>query len=206
MGIYASLYASGCIDFIQGAQIILNAFNLVKTLSEERLYGMGAIVGLTYAELNELILKHSNNLEIINTNNEHSLVIAGKRKDLNKLLTRAQQEGALAASKLTVNTPYHSKYLKQFSKPFRNYLDRLTFTDGQIPIISTYDQRQISKVSDLKSELVINLTEAIHWKKTVLKLIDLGVEEMYECGAGKDLKKISRFIQGSYKIKSVYKS
>lgn len=205
MGIYASLYASGNIDFIQGAQLIFKAYSLVKTLTDEKLYGMGAVVGLTYEELNELILKQ-NGLEIINTNNEHSLVLSGKRKDIKELLKAAKNEGALSASELTVNTPYHSSYLKQFSKPFRDYLDELTFTDSQIPIISTYDQRQIIDISDTKSELVVNLTHTINWNKTMLKLIDLGVEEMYECGAGKNLKKISRFINGNYKVKSLYKA
>lgn len=206
MGIYASLYASGSIDFIQGAQIILKAYNLVKTLSEEGLYGMGAVVGLTYSELNELILKHNFALEIINTNNEHSLVIAGKKEDIKELLNVAKNEGALSASELTVNTPYHSTHLKQFADPFKNYLDQANISNGNIPIISTYDQRQLFKISDIKSELVINLTETINWEKTMLKLIDQGVEEIYECGAGKDLKKISRFIDGNYKIISVYKA
>lgn len=204
MGIYASLYASGSIDFIQGAQIIFKAYNLVKTLSDEGLHGMGAVVGLTYSELNELILKHNYALEIINTNNEHSLVLAGKKNDLKELLTIAKDLGALSAGDLTVNTPYHSRFLKQFAAPFRCFLDQLNISDSKLPLISTYDQKLVFKVSDVKLELVINLTETIHWEKTILKLIALGVEEMYECGAGKDLKKISRFIHGNYKIKSVY--
>lgn len=205
MGIYASLYASGSISFIQGVQIIFKAYNMVKTLSEKTLYGMGAVVGLTYSELNELILENNYNLEIINTNNEHSLVIAGKRKDLKELLNTAKNEGAFSTGELTVNTPYHSRFIKQFTDPFKSYLDQVNISDGNIPIISTYDQRQVSEMSDIKSELVLNLTETINWQKTMLKLIDLGVEEMCECGAGNDLKKISRFIKGNYKIKSVYK-
>ncbi len=37
------------------------------------------------------------------------------------------------------------------------------------------------------------------------KLIENNVSEIYECGAGKDLKKISRFIEGNYQMKSIYK-
>jgi [acyl-carrier-protein] S-malonyltransferase len=205
MGIYASLYASGSIDFLQGAQLIFKAYNLVKTLSDEGLYGMGAVVGLTYSELSELILKYNYDLEIINTNNERSLVIAGKRRDIKELLNTAKYEGALSTGELTVNTPYHSRFIKQFANSFKSDVDQVDISDAKIPIISTFDQRLLFKVSDVRSELVINLTEFIHWEKTILKLLDLGVEEMYECGAGKDLKKISRFIHGNYKIKSVYK-
>jgi len=63
----------------------------------------------------------------------------------------------------------------------------------------------ISSAEDIKSELVFNLTQRINWYKTMQQLISLGVDNMYECGAGKDLKKMSRFIQGNYKLQSVHK-
>lgn len=206
MGIYASLYAAGSIHFNEGAKLIFEAYNLVKKLSEEKLFGMGAIVGLSCNDLNTLLLKGNYNLEIINTNNEHSLVLAGKKDDLTKLIAEAKKEGALSASELTVNTPYHSTYLKPFAGLFKKYINLLPVSECQVPVISTFDQREFYQVKDIKMELVMNLTERINWHKTMQKLIQNNVTEMYECGAGKDLKKISRFIKGNYQIKSVYKS
>lgn len=205
MGIYASLYAGGSITFEDGAKLIYNAYNLVKDLSDQGLYGMGAIVGLTANDIEELISKYSYDLEIININNMHSLVVAGKKEDISNLLNNAKKEGAMSVAELTVNTPYHSKYLNEYLNPFKLYIDTLDFIESNSPIISTYNQKELISIDDLKSELVINLTAKINWYKTMQKLIDNGVDEMYECGAGKDLKKISRFIQGEYKVRSIYK-
>ncbi len=206
MGIYASLYAAGSIHFNEGAKLIFEAYNLIKNLSGKRLYGMGAIVGLSSNELNTLLLNGNYSLEIINTNNEHSLVLSGKKDDLTKLLRDVKNEGALSAVELTVNTPYHSTYLKPFADLFKKYINQLHISDCQIPVISTFNQREFYQVKDIKMELVMNLTEKINWYKTMQTLIKNNVTEMYECGAGKDLKKISRFIKGDYQIKSIYKS
>jgi len=205
MGVYASMYASESISFEQGARIIYEAFNLVRKLSETLIYGMGAVIGLTTEDTEALIKSKNLDVEIININNAHSLVVAGKSSDVKELLQDAKIEGALSVAELTVNTPYHSKYLIEYSNDFKNYLDNVCAGAPVIPVISTYNQRVVKSVGDIKTELVFNLTQKINWHKTMQKLIDLGVTEMYECGAGKGLKKISRFIDGDYSLKTVYK-
>jgi len=205
MGIYATLYAAGVIDVKDGIKIIYKAYTLVSNLSCTGSYGMGAIIGLNKADIEKIITENHFEAEIINVNNEHSMVVAGIKKDIVQLLEQARQEGALSVSELTVNTPYHSKFLKQFAEPFIQFLDSLSLKKPVIPILSTYNQRVITEVNDVKLELVYNLTEKINWYDTVQSLLKLGVNTFYECGAGKDLSKISRFIEGDYHLKSVYK-
>ncbi len=205
MGIYASFYAAKSITIEDGAKLIYNAYSLVKNLTGTRIYGMGAIIGLSTEDVENLIKYNAPDLEIININNEHSLVIAGKKDDVLIVLKKAKEEGAFSTAELTVDTPYHSKYLLKYSNPFQKYINTISIKSAEIPIISTYDQREFTKVSEIKSELIFNLTEKINWYKTMQKLIENNISEIYECGAGKDLKKISRFIEGNYQMKSIYK-
>lgn len=205
MGIYASLYASKSFSLEEGAKFIHKVYTIVSELTETKKFGMGAIIGLPIKEIEYLIEENAPDIEIINVNNEHSLVIAGKKKDINLVLERAKEEGAMSSIELTVNTPYHSKYLLKYSESFQKYISAIQICDAEIPIISTYDQREIVKVSEIKSELLFNLTSKINWYKTMQKLLTKDVSNIYECGAGKDLKKISRFIKGDYKMNSIYK-
>lgn len=205
MGIYASLYASKSISLEEGAKFIYTAYSIVSELAETKKFSMGAIIGLTVKDIEYLIEKNAPNAEIINVNNEHSLVVAGERIDVDLILEKAKEEGAMSSIALTVNTPYHSKYLLKYSESFKKYINTIQICDAEIPIISTYDQREIVKVSEIKSELLFNLTSKINWYKTMHKLLKEGVSIIYECGAGKDLKKISRFIKGNYKMNSIYK-
>ena len=205
MGLYASLYSAKSITLTDGIKIIKSAYDLVKELSISGKYGMGAIIGLSIDDIESLITKSRLETEIININNKHSLVVAGEKSDIQKLLLKARDEGALSTAELIVNTPYHSKYLLKYKEVFRAFVNELQIKDPLYPVISTFDQREIIDASEIKKELVLNLTGEINWHKTMQKLTEKGVNVFYECGAGKDLKKMARFINGDYVIKSIYK-
>lgn len=204
MGVYAAMYSAKSISFEDGISLIYNAYQLVSELAQTKSYGMAAIIGLSVSDIDNLMYTNDLDLEIINVNNEHSLVIAGKKSEIQVLLQKAKDEGALTTAELTVNTPYHSKYLLKYTEPFSNIISGISFNKPKVPIISTFDQKKITTILEAKAELVHNLTQKINWNKTMHKLIENNVTEMYECGAGKDLKKISRFICGDYQLKSIY--
>jgi [acyl-carrier-protein] S-malonyltransferase len=133
------------------------------------------------------------------------MVVSGGKSDIQYLLDIAQQEGAFSVSELTVDTPYHSKYLRKLKDEFSHFVNEFAFRDAAVPVISTYDQREVIKSRDIQKEVVYNLTEKINWYKTMQYLLKKNVRVFYECGAGKDLTKIARFIQGDYKIIPVTK-
>lgn len=205
MGVYAALYSSKSISFTDGLKIIKTAFDITNELRASGLYGMGSIIGLSENDVKSLIDNNQQKLEIININNEHSLVIAGEKKEIKKLLIAAKNEGAISVSELTVNTPYHSELMLRYSDSFARFIDTLPIESPICPVISTYDQREIMEVSDVKNELVHNLTKKINWYKTMQTILEKGIDTFIECGAGKDLKKISRFIEGDYKLRLVHK-
>ena len=205
MGVYAALYSSKSISFTDGLKIIKTAFDITNELRASGLYGMGSIIGLSENDVRSLINNNKQRLEIININNEHSLVIAGEKNELRNLLIEAKNEGAISVSGLTVNTPYHSELMLKYSDTFTRFIDTLPIESPICPVISTFDQREVMEVSDVKNELVHNLTRKINWYKTMQKILAKGIGEIIECGAGKDLKKISRFIEGDYKLRLVPK-
>ncbi|MCK5028751.1 MAG: ACP S-malonyltransferase [Bacteroidales bacterium] len=205
MGIYAALYSTGAISFSDGIRIIKSAFDLTEELRVSEDYGMGSIIGLSIDDVNILINNTNHTTEIININNEYSLVVAGKKREIKKILREAKNEGALSTTELTVNTPYHSEYMLKYSDEFASFVDSLQIKTPRCPIISTFDQREITEAAELKKELVFNLTRKINWFGTMQIIIEKNVTEFYECGAGKDLKKISRFICGNYQLKLVHK-
>lgn len=205
MGIYANLYAAESISLEEGIHIIYNAFKLVNELACSGKYGMGGIIGLNVDDINEIIKKSNSNIEIINSNSEFSHVVAGTKNDVNTVLRLATIEGALNAVELNVKTPYHSRFLTVFDDRFTSFVNTIVLKAPKFPIVSTFDQRLITTSDELKKELVFNLTSKINWYKTMQVLLKNRVNEFYECGAGKDLSKIARFIDGDFKFFSIYK-
>lgn len=205
MGIYATLYSSGSIKLTDGITIIYKAFELVNELACTGEYGMGGIIGLSFNDILDIIKNENLNAEVINTNSEFSHVIAGPKTHVLKTLEIAKTEGALNAVPLNVKTPYHSKYLHNFANRFSSLLKTIDISKPHFPIVSTFDQRKINSVDEIRNELIYNLTEKINWYKTMQVLLQNQVNEFYECGAGKDLSKITRFIEGDFRFISLHK-
>ena len=116
MGLYAALYTGGVIHFEEGIHLIIQAYNISKSVVGDIDSGMGSIIGLTEEEINEIIDKHQLEAEIANTNSVHSHLVTGRMEAINSLLELARNTGALHVSLLNVKTPYHSSLLKETYK------------------------------------------------------------------------------------------
>lgn len=200
MGVYAALYAGGSICFEDGLRCIKEAYDLsVKNLNRYE-FGMGAIIGLTYEELNEITLSVSNDVEIVNTNGKYSFVISGISSEVKQVAMRAQSEGAFHSGLLAVSCPYHSKFMKTVASEFKNYVTNLDIKTSEIPMISLIDQSLFRFRKEIVNELARNLDSEINWYKSMQTMINLGIHTFIECGAGRSLYKIGKFIEGNFNI------
>jgi len=200
MGIYAALYHAGVYSFEVGAKLIQKAYQTIVDHKGNTEFGMGTIAGIDDDDLLSIIDQDQLDVEIINTNSRHSFVISGKLPDVEKIVQIAAQEGALLARKLPVTVPYHSRHMKQAANDFANYVHIQKFNNPQIPIVSLIDQRLIITQQDVCTELILNVSNKINWYKTMLKIAQLDARIMLECGAGKSLYKMSKFIDEELKV------
>ncbi len=201
MGLYAALYTGGAIDFNEGIRLIIQAFLISKSVIKGVNSGMGSIIGLTKSEISELIEKNNIKAEIANTNSIHSHLVTGPKSTVNHLLSKARAIGALNISLLNVSTPYHSKLLNNTQDEFQQFISENTqLQQSKYPIISAINQRVIISEEEIGKELTNNLYKRINWMETFNKAISMGVGQFIECGAGKSLQKIGRFIPGDFTV------
>lgn len=100
-----------------------------------------------------------------------------------------------------VKTPYHASLLKKTNILFTDYIsDKIELKRSAYPILSSIDQRLIESPADIQKELVENLSGKINWMGSFNKMLQLGVKQFIECGAGNSLKKISRFQPGDFTV------
>ena len=201
MGLYAVLYTGGVIDFEKGIRLINQAYKISKSVIDNIESGMGSIIGLTNFEISKLIEKDNIKVEIANTNSIHSHLVTGSKEAVSHLLRNARDTGALNVSMLNVSTPYHSKLLNNTQNEFQQFISgNIRLQQSKYPIISAIDQRMFSSKEEIGKELTNNLYKRINWMETFNKTIDMGVKQFIECGAGKSLQKIGRFIPGDFTI------
>ncbi len=205
MGLYGALYHCRSISFDDGLKLIQNAYNIISNSINNEKFGMGIVAGLEYQDIDKIICQNSIDVEIVNTNSSNSYVISGIYSEIDKILFLAKQEGAIHTRLLPVSIPYHSKFLCDAAKKFNNYLKKVHIKPSLYALVSSIDQRIIKTKEDVEKELVRNINSKIYWLNTMLKMINLDVKVFIECGAGKGLYKIGKFIPGDFKIYSINK-
>lgn len=201
MGLYATIYTGGAINFEDGIKLINKAYSISKKIIGNIESNMGSIIGLTVNEIEEIISNNRLEVEIANTNSIHSHLITGSKKEVHQLLIKARETGALNTSLLKVSTPYHSKLLKNTEEDLLEFIkDNIKFKHSSYPIISSINQKMIKSADQIQKELVMNLFTKINWMDTFNHLQSMGVSQFIECGAGKSLYKTGRFMPGIFSI------
>ena len=201
MGLYATLYTGEAIKFEEGVKLIRQAYLISRSVIGNIGSAMGSIIGLTLSEVDSIIKEHKLEAEIANTNSIHSHLVTGSIDSVDKLLSLARETGALNISLLKVSTPYHSRLLKATKEEFQKFiLQEIDIRPSRFPIISSINQKTISTPDQIRDELINNLFTRINWYETFNKICSLGVSQFVECGAGKSLHKIGRFMPGDFTI------
>ena len=204
MGVYSAIYYCRSISFNDGLKLIKYAWDTISGLTKDGKYGMGMLIGLEQSDI-EKFLKTNTEVEICNQNNQHTFIISGKLNSVEKVLVSAKEEGALRTNLLPVSKPYHSELLKDTGPEFSRLIAQIPFYDPEYKYISAMDQKIITTGEDLRNEVIENLSCRMNWLETVKKMIALGTDTFFECGAGDSLTRNSRFIDGNQKTYSVGK-
>jgi len=196
MGIYAALFQSEVISFLDGLVLIRQAFKEIKKATGKLDYGMCSIIGLNQDDVEQLIQKENLNLKLAIQNSVCSFSISGTAEDVLRLTGYAQKEGALSTRVLNVSVPYHSVFLRDTADGFSEFVNQMQFRSPKMPIVSLVDQEILLEEHALKNEVVRNLFTSLNWYETQLYLQELGVNRFVECGSGKGIVKNARFIEG----------
>ncbi len=193
MGIYAALHHVESISFELGLEMIDRAYRAIGAAAAGQEFGTCVVSGLGRADLRGLI-RARNDCEIVNENSEHSFLVSGLRDSVIELLHRARMEGALYARFLPFGSPYHSRFMNEAAREFDDFASCADMYDPVCPIVSTLDGRLVVTASEAKRDLVNNINRPISWHATVNAMTRHGVNQFIECGPGKSLCRMLRFI------------
>ena len=202
MGLFAALCHAGAVSFEDGLLLMHNTYNTALSSIDEKKYGMGVVVGLTYDDVDRLISDNAKDIDIIDISNEHVINVTGEYDEVLSLLDIASRQ-ALNTKMLPITLPYHSRFTKNATEKIRKFLVHAEINDPVCRIVSCVNQKVLSTARDIKDELFINVSHSINWFKTMQKMIELEVNLFVECGMSKSLTQLAKFIDGDYRIYNV---
>ncbi len=194
LGEYTALAAAGAIDFGTAVYLAKERGRLMYEAGLKQPGMMMAMMAIEEAALLE-ICKQSGTV-IANINSPGQLVISGAVENVAKAAGRGKAKGGVRAIPLQVSGAFHSPLMQPAVDGMTQILDKVTFKDPSVPIISNVTAQPLTDAGQFKDELLKQLLSGVQWQRSVEYMLQQGTGKFSEFGPGKVLagliKRINR--------------
>ena len=201
LGEYTALYASGGLDFESVLKLVKLRGNLMSKSDKSGEGKMAAIIGLKISEIEKMLKDFDEDgvCEIANDNSEGQVVISGDKVSVNSFKSIAKNCGAKLTIDLNVSAPFHCKLMEEAAIKMNSEINKTSFNEFKIPVISNVKAIPCINVSEFKSLLSQQITMTVKWRETILFMENKGVKRIFEVGPGNVLsglvKRITKNIE-----------
>ena len=195
LGLNNAMHCAGSISLKACVEILKSGLECreeARTRSKVA-FDMGTVIGLEEDVVNELIERYSSfeKVKIASQNTKIMIILSGEKDEVQTVLDKALEEGAIKAFMLGVGIPFHTSMMNEFSSCYFNVLKKVRFDDPQYPIVSIYSQNILTTAEEMYNEQRRNYPEQMKWKTTIEYLESIGVRDFYDMSAAETNKKAS---------------
>ena len=194
LGEYSALVCAGAMSFADGVALVRKRGELMEAAVPRGQGGMAAIMGLDDAQISECCDSVDGVVAPANFNAPGQIVIAGAAQAVSAAADACKAAGAKRAVMLDVSGPFHSPLMAAAKEEFGQALDAITLTMPQMPIVQNVSATAPQSLDELRANLLEQIAAPVLWSKSVLHMVDLGVDQFVECGPGNVLSGLGRRI------------
>lgn len=192
LGEYSALYAAGVFDFETGLKLVAKRG---KTMAEQNGKGtMAAVLGLIEDELKAYLLP---NVVMANLNTKTQIVISGTVEGVaqveEKLREKTEAE-EIKFRRLSVSAAFHSPQMSEAETVMKTAIENTEFITPIADVVSNVTGKPTTDLTEIKVNLIAQITGQVRWYDTILTLKELGVDQFYEVGNGEVLRKMNKAI------------
>jgi [acyl-carrier-protein] S-malonyltransferase len=152
---------------------------------------MAAVLGLDAATLDAICeaasAKSAGSVQVANLNAPGQIVISGDRAAIATASELAKGAGARRVLPLTVGGPFHSVYMEQAARDFRNVVASVSIHRPTTPIVLNTSAEPTTDPDTLRKELSSQITSPVRWEASLRTLADMGGDQFLELGPGQVL-------------------
>ena len=95
---------------------------------------------------------------------------------------------------LPVSAPFHCDLMEPAARVMAEALDDVDIADPSVPLIANVTAQPVQDATSIRSLLVDQITGSVRWRESVGRMVEMGVTEVWEIGAGKALSGMIRRI------------
>lgn len=191
LGEYNALFAAGALSFETGLKMVRRRGEL---MAQAREGGMAAVIGLTEAQVAEVIRSEGlANVDMANLNTPTQVVISGPAADIDRVGPLFEQAGCLSYVRLRVSGAFHSRLMEDARRQFADFISGFVIDEPKITVVSNVRARPYP-AGRVKELLIDQITHPVRWAESIRYLMGKGVKEFKEVGPGTVLTGLIRKI------------
>lgn len=196
LGEFSALVAAGAMNFEDGLKLVSARAQAMQAACEAEPSTMAAILGLEDKVVEEVCDAVDGVVVAANYNCPGQLVISGAVDAINTACEKATEAGAKRALVLPVGGAFHSPLMEPARASLAEAIENTEISSPNYPVYQNVTATGVTDPSEIKANLIAQLTAPVRWTQTMKNMIADGCAEVVEVGPGKVLqglfKKVDR--------------
>lgn len=199
LGEYSAACAAGVFSLADTARLLKTRGKAMQQAVPLGVGGMAAVIGMSFKDVDALVdacKETGGECVAANDNADGQVVLSGHMNAIEKAVEIASEFGAKRCIKLPVSAPFHSPLMAPAAKVMQEALSAVEVHNAQIPLIANVLAMPITDGREITKHLVEQVTGSVRWRESVTYMVENGITDVVELGAGKVL---SGIVKRSYK-------
>lgn len=192
LGEFSALVAAGALNFEDGLRLVFARAQAMQKACEVTPGTMAAVIALPdetiEATCAEVSAEGNGVVVPANYNCPGQLVISGNVDAVNAACEKLKAAGAKRALVLPVGGAFHSPLMQPAAEELQKAIEEVDFLTPRCPIYQNVDAQAHTDATEIKKNLMAQLTASVKWTQEVNNMIEAGATEFTECGPGKALQ------------------
>ena len=187
LGEFSALVANGALSFEDGLRLVSQRALAMQKACEIKPSTMAAVLGLADNIVEEVCASIDGIVVAANYNCPGQLVISGETSAVEKACEAMKAAGAKRALLLPVGGAFHSPMMEPAREELAAAIEATTFSTPICPVYQNVTASAVSDPSEIKKNLIIQLTAPVKWTQSVQQMVADGATLFTEVGPGKVL-------------------
>ena len=187
LGEFSALVVNGALSFEDGLKLVSQRAMAMQKACEITPSTMAAVLNLDDKIVEDICASIDGVVVAANYNCPGQLVISGEYKAVELACEKMKEAGAKRALILPVGGAFHSPMMEPASSALAAAIEATTFATPTCPVYQNVTANAVSDASEIKKNLISQLTGAVKWTQSVQQMIADGATSFTEVGPGKVL-------------------
>jgi len=204
LGEYTALTFAGAISFADGVALVKERGEAMQAASEKSPSGMLSVIGAEKEQIAQ-ICEEAGKVGLIKMANflcPGNIVVSGDDQAC-LMFEKIASEKGIRTIKLAVAGAFHTSIMEPALERLAKILGTTSIASTNVPVLANVDALEHSDPVSIKNKLARQVVEPVLWENCIRKILDSGVEKLYEVGPGRVLAGLAKRINRKIEIVNI---